>query len=158
MRDLKDQVFRVLAGSRIFFQVLAIFLRTFSDSAREGAPEQEHSAALICATISPSVLWTPLSEPKKRLPWKRWASALSATAIGARLEQVLKRVSSAAAWDRSPGIRAFLLFEQPALSVGVKVRLSLIPAPDAGVPARRWSAKKYPLKFPPGLTMDQGYV
>src|SRR5210317_1854897 len=137
MRDLRDRDFRVLAGSRIFFRALAIFLRTFSDSALEGAPEPEHSGALICATISPLVLWRLLLEPKQRSPWKRWESALSATVIGAKPEQVLRRASSAAAWDRSPGIRAFLPFERPVLSVGVKVRPSPIPAPDAGEQARR---------------------
>ena len=51
-----------------------------------------------------------------------------------------------------------LPFERLVRSVGVKDRPSLILAPDAGEQARRWSAKKYPLKSRPGLTMDHDCV
>ena len=47
MQDLKDQDFRVLADSRIFFQALATYLKTFLDSALEDAPGQEVSGVLI---------------------------------------------------------------------------------------------------------------
>jgi curved DNA-binding protein CbpA len=122
------------------------------------APGPEHSGGQICVMISPLVFWMPPLEPKQRLPLKRWKSAQSVTAIGARPEQVLRPASSAAVWGKSPEIRAFSRFERPALSVGVRARPSPIPVPDAEVPGRKWSVKRYPLKFPPGLTMDQDCV
>jgi molecular chaperone DnaJ len=155
---LEGAGFSGFGGFEDIFSSFGDIFEDFFGFGSPGAPGPEPSGGQICVMILPLASWMPPLEPKLKSPLKKWKSAQSVRATGARPGQVPRPASSAAAWGRFPGIRAFSRFERPALSAGVRARPSHIHVPDAEVPDRKLSANRYRLKFPLGLTMDQDCV
>ena len=141
----------VLAGSRIFFQVSAIYSRIFSDSVAGGVPVPEPSGELISAMISPSALWKLLLGLKPRLKLKKWKSARNAMGIDANRGQARSPAGNVAVWGRLPEIRVFSPYDRPARFAGVKARPYAHPCTTCRGSGQVAVSKKVSVKIPAGV-------
>jgi hypothetical protein len=132
----KDPDFPVLAGSRTFFRVSAIYSKIFSDSVVGDAPVPEHSGELTCAMISPWALWRPPLEQKPRSRSKKWKYARRAMGIDANRGQARRPAGNAVVWDKFPETRGFLPYGRPVRFAGVRARPYLTPALNVGEAVR----------------------